>query len=526
MPRIFLAFFSRPNLSGWGCRSSWQMQAIYLFDEFRVEVAERQLVRAGALIPLTPKVFDLLLALLENSGRTLTKEELAARLWPDTPVVDDANLSRNVFLLRKALRDGEHGRRLIETVPKRGYRFVAALQAPAAGQEIFPPPPADLSAPLAIPVTEALEQNERAPHRATPAAKFFRARYLRSAFGLALLLACGAALYPALYPGWSSKTPQRGPTNKAEAQQLYLQGRHLWNKRTPESFQKGLALFRQAIDLDPTCAPAHAGLADCYAGLGGYQLTEAQEAFPKAKAAAQRALELDESLAEAHITLAQVLYLYDWDFAAAEREFRRGLELNPNYATAHQWYSQYLTGRQRYDEALQAIRRARALDPLAPIIATTEGGILYHARRYDEALASLRKTLAWEPGYPAALTYLAMAHTEKTEYDAALQCYEQARAALGDDLLLPGLAYVNARAGRHEAARRLIAQMKTKAYFAPIYWALVYAGVGEYETALQWLEQGRTERNSWLPLLPTDPRFDGLRATPHFRQWLSAAGLG
>jgi tetratricopeptide (TPR) repeat protein len=313
------------------------------------------------------------------------------------------------------------------------------------------------------------------------------------------------------------------PAN-AEARELYLKGRRLWDKRTPEAFQKAIPLFQQAIDLEPNYALAHAGLADCYAMLGEYQLIEAREAFPKAKAAAQRALQLDERLAEAHIMLGHVLNVYDWDFNAAEREFQRGLELKPDYPTAHQWYSHYLMSRQRYDEALTEIRRARALDPLSPIIATTEGSVLYHARRYDEAIASLRKTLEWEPGYPAALTYLAMAYTEKGEYDAALASYEQARARFGDDLLLPGLAYVNARAGNQDAARQLIARMQTvasKTRFSPIYWALVYAGVGEKELALKWLEQCRAEKNPWLRLLNADPRFATLLTDARFRRLLS-----
>ncbi len=498
------------------------MQQFYAFDEFRVAVAERQLFRGGELVPITPKVFELLLALLENNGRTRGKEELAARLWPDTPVVDEANLARNVFLLRKALGEGEHGRRWIETVPKRGYRFVAVLQETAERQEAGSLLPADLSDQLsipAIPVTAVVEQS--APP--SPGTKSLRLRHLSAALGLALLLACGLATYH----WWSRSLVPHHQVNNTEAHQLYLQGRHLWNKRTPESFQKGLALFRQAIDLAPAYAPAHAGLADCYAMLGEYQLSEAPDAFAKAKAAAQRALELDESLAEAHITLAHVLHLHDWNFAAAEREFRRGLELNPNYATAHQWYSHFLLGRQRYDEALAAIRRARALDPLAPIIATTEGIVFFHAHRYDEAIASLQKTLEWEPGYPAALTYLAMALTEQGRYDAALQCYQQAAAGLGRELVLPGLAYVNARAGRKEEALQAIARMKavaTKVHFSPLYWALVYTGVGETKTATRWLEKSQAERNPWLVFLHSDPRFDRLRAASQFQHLLQRIG--
>lgn len=495
------------------------MQEVYAFAEFRVDVAERLLSRGGERVPLTPKVYELLLVLLENRGKTLEKEEIARRLWPDMAVVDHANLSRNIFLLRKALGDGENGRRWIETVPKRGYRFIADVQAPV----ILSPPdesnqPAQASESI-VPIVDepppTISVGELPASATTASAQsFLSSRHLVVVSALLILLTASVA-YIRIW--------QRRNVPGNEAQQLSLKGRHLWNKRTPETLQKGIALFQQAIDLDPSFAPAHAGLADGYAMLGEYQLSRAQEAFPKAKAAAQRALALDERLAEAHIALACVLYFYDWDFPAAEREFRRGLELQPDYATAHQWYSDFLTSQQRFDEALAAIRRARTLDPLSPIIATAEGGILYHAHRYDEAIAALEKTLEWEPGYPAALTYLAMALTEKGAYDAALRCYEQAAERSGRDVMLPGLAYVNARAGHKDAADQLIAQMKAQAnagHYSSLYWALVYVGVGDHEESLRWLEQCYAERNPWLVHLRTDPRFDRWRDEPRLQRLL------
>src|SRR2546425_10817938 len=186
-------------------------------------------------------------------------------------------------------------------------------------------------------------------------------------------------------------------TVNAEAYQLYLKGRYEWNKRSPESFKKCIQYFQEAIDRDPSYALAYAGLADSYSVMSGFGVLPPRETLPRAKAAALKALELDDTLAEAHTTLAGVLAAYDLDWPAAEREFRRALQLNPRYASAHHWYAlRYLAPMGRLDEAIAEMKRAQELDPLSPIISTNLGMAYYYARQYDQAMEQYRKTRSEE----------------------------------------------------------------------------------------------------------------------------------
>jgi Tfp pilus assembly protein PilF len=188
-----------------------------------------------------------------------------------------------------------------------------------------------------------------------------------------------------------------------EAYDLYLKGRYFWNKRTPEGFEEAIKYFQQAIAKDPDYARAYAGLADCYALLPGYTMTIPQtEALPKARAAALKALQLDERLAEAHTSMALIAENYDWDWQTAEKEYRRAIELNPNYATAHHWYAEYLTWNGRFDEALRESERARQLDPLSLIIAADNAMIFYYSRQYDRAEKGFNAVLEMEPTFPRA----------------------------------------------------------------------------------------------------------------------------
>ena len=192
------------------------------------------------------------------------------------------------------------------------------------------------------------------------------------------------------------------PTANPEAHQFYLKGRYQWNKRTEDGFKKAIEYFDQAIAADPTYALAHAGSADCYSSLGfhGWGIMSPQEAFPKAKTAAEKALQIDPTLAEAHTSLAYIQQNYDWDFMGSEKEFQRAIELNPNYATAHQWYALSLAVRQRYPEAIAEIKKAQEVDPLSRIIGTNVAWIFYFARQYDEALRQGQSTLDLDSSTP------------------------------------------------------------------------------------------------------------------------------
>jgi tetratricopeptide (TPR) repeat protein len=178
-----------------------------------------------------------------------------------------------------------------------------------------------------------------------------------------------------------------------EAHQAYLKGLYYWNARTAESLQKSLTLFQQAAVIDPRNPLPYAGQADAYNMFGNYRLLLPREAFPKAEEAARKALAVDDSLAEAHASLGFARYQYDWDWSGAEREFRRAVELSPSYATAHQWYAEFLTATGRFDEALAQIRNAQALDPLSLPVSSNVGRLLFLARRYDQAITELQNSL-------------------------------------------------------------------------------------------------------------------------------------
>lgn len=209
-------------------------------------------------------------------------------------------------------------------------------------------------------------------------------------------------------------------TASSEAYELYLKGRYYWNKRTPPDLQKAISFFEQAIEKDPNYALAYSGLADSFALLTAYSNTSPRELMRRAKQAALKALALDDKLAEAHASLGQIMAYYDYDFPTAEREYRRAIELNPNYGTAHQWLAEHLATMKRIDEALAEIRRALELDPVSVIINRIYGDILLDARRFDEAIAQYRKTIELEPNLPIVHYFLGRAYTGKGMHDQAV----------------------------------------------------------------------------------------------------------
>jgi tetratricopeptide (TPR) repeat protein len=270
------------------------------------------------------------------------------------------------------------------------------------------------------------------------------------------------------------------------------------------------------------------GLADCYNQLGDYQIERPSDAFPKARAAVARALELDENLAEAHTSLAFGLLYYDWNYGAAEAEFKRAIELNPNYSTARHWYGEYLLLAGRSDEGLAQLHRAKELDPLSLIINTTEGSLYYYARRYDEAIERLKKTLELNPNFAPALSYLCMAYTEKGMYERAIELYRKMSEESGGEHMLAGLAHVYARAGRKNEARKVISRIKglsQSARFSSIYWALAYVALGDDDETMKWLEKAYEEKENWMLYLNIDSRFDPLRSDPRFRSLIERVGL-
>jgi TolB-like protein len=318
-------------------------------------------------------------------------------------------------------------------------------------------------------------------------------------------------------------------TANSEAYQLYLKGRFYWNKRTPADIQKSVPFFEQAIEKDPNYALAYSGLADAYALIPVYTREPAREYMPKAKQAALKALALDDKLAEAHASLGQIIDYYDYDFVTGERELRRAIELNPNYATAHQWLAEHLSPLKRTDEAISEIRRALELDPLSVIMNRIYGDILVDARRYDEAIAQYQKTLDLDPNFPTAHYFLGRAYEFKGMYDEAVAEYTKSQ---GVSILPPETVQkmkdVYARSGWKAYLQMSIDVLmhdSQRTVFPPFAIASFYARLGNNDEAMKALEKGYEEREFRMTLLSVSQEFDGMRSDPRFRELVRRMGL-
>lgn len=315
-----------------------------------------------------------------------------------------------------------------------------------------------------------------------------------------------------------AKTPAVAP----EAYENYLKGRYYWNKRTDENLTKAIGYFEEASRQDPHYALAYAGLSDCYAIISAtiFGTMPSSVAGPKAKTAAQRALEIDPSLAEAETSLATVKFNYDWDWQGAAAGFERAIQLNPNYATAYQRYSLYLMAMGRTQESFDQINRARELDPLSISINFSLGWRLYMARQYDRALEQLRNTLEMDPSYELPHLVAGQAYEQRGQFEAAIAELRKAvDLSHGTPMMISALAHAYARSGNNMEAEKLLAQLTAdsrKEYVSPYYIAIVYAGLGNNEAAITWLEKSLADRSNGLVFLQVEPQLDGLRANPRF----------
>ncbi len=312
-----------------------------------------------------------------------------------------------------------------------------------------------------------------------------------------------------------------------EGHDLYLKGLYFWNKRTLEGFERAIDYYRQAISRDPQNARAYAGLADCYALIGGYSGIQKPEYAQKARAAARKALEIDDSLPEAHTAWALIVQNYDWDWQTAEKEFRRAIELNPNYVTGHHWYAEHLMWRGRFAEALQESERARQLDPLSLIIATDNGAILYFSRQYDRAIEQLRYVLELDPHFPRA-GIIRAAYVQKGMYAEPLAGLAKQAPSDAEVWDLAMLAYIYGRIGRQTEAKRALQKVLEANRERPLdasYLAEAYIGVGNRDRALTWLEWAATHQPNALTALKVDPVYDPLRDDSRFKDLLRRVGL-
>jgi len=321
--------------------------------------------------------------------------------------------------------------------------------------------------------------------------------------------------------GSEERMMSKKPTANPEAYELYLKGRFFWNKRTGVDLRKSIDYFDQAVAKDPNYALAYAGLADAYVLLSGFGAASPKDSLPQAKAAAEKGLDLDGTLGEAHASLAQALLAYDFNFARANREFRRAIELNPNYATAHHWYGEsVLTPLGQFEDGVAELKRALQLDPLSVIINADVGTVLTSARRYDEAIEQLRKTLEMDPSFYYAHYHLGEALEMKGLNEDAVAEYEKATALNDDPVPQALLGHLYAKIGRKDEARRILQRLRDspkERYVSPYLFAMIHLGLGEKDRAIDFLEKTYEDRDGYsIAFIKVDPFLDPLHGDPRF----------
>lgn len=313
-----------------------------------------------------------------------------------------------------------------------------------------------------------------------------------------------------------------------EAYEAYLKGRYLWNQRTLEALQKSIEHFEKAIRIDPTYAAPHAGIADSYLTLQDDGHLPTLEATAKAKQAASEALRRDEMLAEAHISLAHA-YFHEFNWLAAEKEFKRGLELNPNCATGHFYFANYLLVRGQFQDALAEARWAKALDPVSLPAGSNTAVALYYGGQYDQAIAQCLQVLQTDPKFARSYQDLGRAYWEKGMRREAIRALKRAVTYSGrGSLYVAELAHAYAATGRRKDAQQLLTELTELArrrHVSPYAFALVYTGMGNKDQAFAWFGKAYDERASSLPFLKTNPTLASLRSDSRFRKLIRRMGL-
>jgi serine/threonine-protein kinase len=319
--------------------------------------------------------------------------------------------------------------------------------------------------------------------------------------------------------GDDQKRLAKHSTENTEAYQLYLKGLYHWNRRSADDLKKGVDDFEQAIALDPTYGLAYAGLAGCYNVMSQYAGRPAKKVFPKAEEAARHAIQIDDGIAQAHAFLGYARFAYDWDWAGAERELRRAIDLDPNFVTAHSYYSVYLVAIGRTEQAIAEAHRAQELDPLSLITHATAGLVLTHARLHDEAIAQCRRALDFDPNFAAGHWFLGMAYMAQGNQNAAIEELQKAVDLGGGNSQYSGsLAAALAAGGRTAEARKSIPPLLSMGGDSAISYqlALIYENLGDKDRAMDFLEKAYDEHAFQMCMAKSQPYLDPLRSHPRF----------
>jgi TolB-like protein/Flp pilus assembly protein TadD len=563
------------------------------FGVFELDLRARELTKNGRRIRLQGQPIQLLSMLVQNPGKLVTREELQSRLWPETVVDFDHGVNKAISKIREALGDSAQKPRFVETVARRGYRFLADVAvidirpeqirslvvlpleslSSDASQDYFADGMTDelitrlgkISALRVISRTSAMtykdarrplpqiarELNVDAVLEGTVLLSGKRVRITAQLIQVPNERHIWAESYEGDLP---DAIPLQGRVARAIAEQIrvtlnrqeqaalvksntvkpdayeaYLKGRYFWNKRTGDALKKAIEYFSRAIEIDPTYAEAHSGLADSYALSGDWQygVLSPQDAFAKAQTAATKALALDDSLGEAHTSLAFALDLYRWDWEAADREYKLAIKLNPGYATARLWYAWHLAVTGRTSEGILELRKAESLDPLSLIISADMADVLCIARSYDESIRQSKKTLEMDPSFAVAHYQLGQALAQKHMYDEAIAAFRRAIELSGHSGAFDSnLAYAYGLSGMTEEAMKIVKTLETPHELIPAAdanVALIYVGLGDHDRAMTWLNKAYEAR--FNPSILLRPAFNNLRSDVRFKELVHRIGL-
>jgi TolB-like protein/Flp pilus assembly protein TadD len=535
-------------------------------------------------VPLRPKVFDILLVLVQNSGHILTKDEVMNRVWSDT-TVEEGNISRTISTLRNALGERPHEHRYIETIPWRGYRFVANVRETRSERFVkridsiavlpFVNVYGDAKSEyLADGITEGVitslaqstslrvisrnsvfrykgrEVDPQCVGRKLKVQALLLGRVVRSDDTLSISVELidteddrhlwGAqyirnpsdlfATYETIARALREKLQLDAPvveqrdqsrTQNHQAYVSYLKGRYYFNKLTPDGVQTAIDHLKHAIEQDADYALAYAALGDCHNYLA--QPNEAKHAVLKA-------LESDETLGEAHASLGFFRFLYDWDFSSAEEQFKSAIALSPKYAEAHHWYAVYLANFGRHDEAEQHARNAIELDPLSLLMNMTPALNFYLARKHDNAIDELQKVLQMDPNFVAARSVLGNALLQKGLCDEALAEYEKVLelikgATQAEASVKALMAHAYGLCGKRSKAQKLLDDITRGGTASPYSLAGVHGALGNPDVAFDWLNKAFEQRDVQLVSLKVDPFIDSIRQDHRFHDLVNRVGL-
>ena len=560
----------------------------YEFGPYRLDPLTRSLFRRAELVSLPPKAVEVLLQLVKRAGTVIEKQELMQTVWRDT-FVEEANLSQMIFLLRRALGNGT-GSEYIATVPRRGYRFqagVRTVEIPCRIASLAVLPLANLSGDpeqdfFTDGITEAVIAelakiaSLRVVSRASvmrykkamePVAQIARALRVQAVLQGSAMKSGDRLRITAQLVHASSEQPLWTETYDAslcdilglqrklvcdvaaaacarvsqdeqvrlaissrvhpQAYSLYLNGRYFARQLTDEGQRKAIHYFRESLQIDPGYAAAHAGLAECLIERAYFFGMEPKKAFAEAAPAAARAVELDDSLAEGHAVSSLLRLLNDWDWAAADAESQRAIELAPGDAYVYWKRGVYLRYAGRADEAVAAHRRAELLDPFSLIAIEELGWPLYYARRYGEAAEQFRRAVELEPKWDQLYFGLGLALVQQERYEEAITALRNA-TELGPDNPFnhASLVYGLGRAGCMREAEQIMDQLSANCSYVPRWFlASMWVGLNDKERALQALEEAFADREPCLVSLKVDPMFDPLREEERFGEMIRRVGL-